>query len=204
MYKSGNDRELFSELFIYELGSALGFSMARYEYADGYVRTLDFTDGAAVNFEPASAFMGEDEDYGRNFEWFLNLSEELAKAYLRLIVLDTLCMNMDRHTQNYGVLRDTETGEILRLAPNYDNNIALIARGYPKDVGREHDGMFRFLEEFLNRQPRAKDMLAALDMPAITEQMVEVCMDRVPIDVDRVFITRFVLNGQKRLNELLL
>ena len=47
-------------------------------------------------------------------------------------------------------------------------------------------------------------MLAALDMPAITEQMVEVCMDRVPIDVDRVFITRFVLNGQKRLNELLL
>ena len=148
--------------------------------------------------------MGEDEDYGRNFEWFLNLSEELAKAYLRLIVLDTLCMNMDRHTQNYGVLRDTETGEILRLAPNYDNNIALIARGYPKDVGREHDGMFRFLEEFLNRQPRAKDILAALDMPAITEQMVEVCMDRVPIDVDRVFITRFVLNGQKRLNELLL
>lgn len=181
MYKSGNDRELFSEPFIYELGSALGFSMARYEYADGYVRSLDFTDNAAVNFEPASAFMGEDEDYGRNFEWFLNLSEELAKAYLRLIVLDTLCMNMDRHTQNYGVLRDTETGEILRLAPNYDNNIALIARGYPKDVGREHDGMFRFLEEFLNRQPRAKDMLAALDMPAITEQMVEVCMDGCPL-----------------------
>lgn len=204
MYKSGNEKERFSELFIYELGSALGFSMARYEYADGYVRSLDFTDNAAVNFEPASAFMGEDEDYGRNFEWFLGLSEELAKAYLRLIVLDTLCMNMDRHTQNYGVLRDTETGEILRLAPNYDNNIALIARGYPKDVGREHDGMFRFLEEFLNRQPRAKDMLAALDMPAITEQMVEACMDRVPIDVDRAFITRFVLNGQKRLNELLL
>ena len=204
MYKSGNEKERFSELFIYELGCALDFPMARYEYADGYVRSLDFTDNAAVNFEPASAFMGEDEDYGRNFEWFLNLSEELAKAYLRLIVLDTLCMNMDRHTQNYGVLRDTETGEILRLAPNYDNNIALIARGYPKDVGREHDGMFRVLEEFLNRQPRANDMLAALDMPAITEQMVEVCMDRVPIDVDRVFITRFVLNGQKRLNELLL
>ena len=53
MYKSGNEKERFSELFIYELGCALDFPMARYEYADGYVRSLDFTDNAAVNFEPA-------------------------------------------------------------------------------------------------------------------------------------------------------
>ena len=204
MYKSGNDRELFSELFIYELGSALGFSMARYEYADGYVRTLDFTDGAAVNFEPASAFMGDDEDYGRNFERFLGLSEELSKDYLRMIYLDTLCLNMDRHTQNYGVLRDTETGGILRLAPNYDNNIALIARGYPTDVTREKDGMIRFLEEFLSQSARAKSMLAAMGIPTVTESMVQGCMDRIPIDVDRDFVTAFILNGQRRINELLL
>jgi hypothetical protein len=46
---------------------------------------------------------------------------------------DGLILNMDRHENNYGVLRDPDTGEILSLAPFYDHNISLIARGYPKN-----------------------------------------------------------------------
>ena len=111
---------------------------------------------------------------------------------------------MDRHTQNYGVVRDTETGGILRLAPNYDNNIALIARGYPTDVTREKDGMIRFLEEFLSQSARAKSMLAAMGIPTVTESMVQGCMDGIPIDADRDFVTAFFMNGQRRINELLL
>ena len=38
-------------------------------------------------------------------------------------------MNVDRHIRNYGVLRNVDTGEILRLAPNFDNNIALLYNG---------------------------------------------------------------------------
>ena len=42
----------------------------------------------------------------------------------------TFCLNADRHTNNYGVLRDPDSGKVLRLAPNFDNNIALISNGY--------------------------------------------------------------------------
>ena len=57
MYKKANHNEMFSELFIYELGCALGMNMAVYARGEGCIKSLDFTDGASVNFEPASAFM---------------------------------------------------------------------------------------------------------------------------------------------------
>ena len=41
---------------------------------------------------------------------------------------------MDRYTENSGLLRDNDSGEIIKLAPNFDNDIALISRGYPKNV----------------------------------------------------------------------
>ena len=53
---------------------------------------------------------------------------------------------MDRHTQNFGFLRDIDTGEIISLAPNFDNNVALISRGYPKDVSREKMDLLDSLE----------------------------------------------------------
>lgn len=58
--------------------------MAHYEYADGYIRTLDFTENASVNFEPASAFMGEDEDYSRNFAEFLQNNAQAKEMLAQL------------------------------------------------------------------------------------------------------------------------
>lgn len=52
-------------------------------------------------------------------------------------------MNTDRHMRNFGVIRSAETGEILRLAPNFDNNQA-----YHANPGGYSDGMLRaFLQE---------------------------------------------------------
>lgn len=117
MLKSGNDLENFSELFIYIFGKRMGFEMASYELEDGYVRSEDFTNGASVNFEPAAGIVLDNEDYTDNFNALLPLSEKAARQYVGMVWLDAVCFNMDRHTQNYGVLRDVETGEILSLAP---------------------------------------------------------------------------------------
>ena len=54
----------------------------------------------------------------------------LADQYVELLMMDAFCLNADRHTNNYGVLRDPDSGKVLRLAPNFDNNIALISTGY--------------------------------------------------------------------------
>ncbi len=203
MYKNGNELELFSEMFIYNIGRKLGFNMAFYELADGYIRTLDFTDNASVNFETADSMIGDNEDYKDNFEMLLSISESVAKDYLRLIYLDTICMNMDRHTKNYGVLRDTATGKIISLAPNYDNNIALVSRGYPKNISRENDLLIDLFIELLNENEKAYALFKDISIPKLTEDIMNECIDDIALEIDRDFIVKFVLNGVYKIEELL-
>ena len=196
IYKQGNDRELFSELFICELGKALGFNMAHYEKDGKYIKSRDFTNCAAVNFESAAGIVGDDEDYAVNFEALQKLSENCVDDYIRMIYLDTICFNMDRHTKNYGVLRDVESGEILGLAPNFDNNIALISGDYPKNITRKNDKLIQLFADFLESCLDALEIFEKLNIPPIDREMIMDCMDKVPIEVDREVICGFILNGQ--------
>lgn len=203
MYKSGTREEYFSELFIAQLGARLGFSMAEYEMDGDYIRTKDFTHGAAVNFETADGIVGEDDDYTHCFSTLYALSPTLAEEYLKIVWMDTLCFNMDRHTKNFGVLRDVESGEILGMAPNYDNNVALISRGYSKDVTRSRDGLIRFYQEFLEQSPAAASMLYRMELPKATPEIIQDCLRAVPIQADETYFQQFLLNGQQRMEEIL-
>lgn len=203
MYKSGSEAEYFSELFVYELGKRLGFDMAHYEMDGKYIRTRDFTDGAKVNFEPMAGIVGDDDDYNRCFTALLELSPQLAEQYLRIIWMDSLCLNMDRHTQNFGVLRDVDTGVILRMAPNYDNNVALISRGTVQDLSREKDGLLAFLRELLEANETARRMLQQMQIPMVTPELIDDCLASIPIPADRDYIHAFILNGQSRMAAML-
>ena len=114
----------------------------------------------------------DDEDYENCFNTIYDLSHEFAKQYLLLIWMDSVCYNMDRHTENFGFIRDIDTGEIISLAPNYDNNIALIAKGYPTDKTRQNDGLIRFLREFIQSCDTAHEMYREMDLPEITEEIM--------------------------------
>lgn len=203
MYKSGNQNEYFSELFISVLGERLGLDIAHYEMDGEYIRTKDFTEGAAVNFEPISALMDDNEDYNDCFNMIFSISPTLAEQYLKIVWFDTVCYNMDRHTANFGLLRDVKSGNILSMAPNFDNNIALIARGYPQDKSREKDGIVRFFREFLAENAVARQMLREMELPEITEESLEDCLNAVPIEADRDYIKAFILNGQAVAKELI-
>jgi hypothetical protein len=131
IYKSGRPEELFSELLAFRLGKLLGFSMAEYEASDAYIKSRDFTSNASVDFEPAIGLIGDESDYIKIYETLRPLGEDIAKQYVQMCYFDGLIYNMDRHENNFGILRDPSTGKVLSLAPLYDHNIALIARGYP-------------------------------------------------------------------------
>ena len=198
MVKRGNDLERFSELFICRLGQALGFPMAVYHQEGETVLSPDFTGGAAVNYEAADGIVGDDEDYCRNFDAFYALSPEFARQYLEIIYMDTLCFNMDRHTRNYGVLRDVDSGEILSMAPNFDNNIALFSHGIPQNLARTNDKLIALFNELLEQDGRALELAQALPTP--TREMIEGCAEcsaqGIPVDMDT--LCEFVLNGSEQ------
>ena len=193
MIKQGSELERFSELFICKLGQALGFPMADYIAENGTIKSPDFTNGASVNYEPAAGLIGGDEDYALNFNVFWELSPELAEQYLQIIYLDTICFNMDRHTQNYGVLREVDSGEILSMAPNFDNNIALFARGIPGNLNRKNDKLVSLFCELLEKNSSALEI--AKQMPIPNRKMIERCVGQIAVPIDTQTVCDFVMNG---------
>lgn len=49
-----------------------------------------------------------------------------GEPFRRMCVLDALILNIDRHTGNFGVLYDTETMQIQKMAPVFDHNRSLL------------------------------------------------------------------------------
>ena len=190
LYKCGSKFELFSEMFISRLGEKLGFDMAHYELDGEYIRTLDFT-GGKYNFELMRALSDDNEDYDYSYGVLRNIDKKIADDYVKMIWLDTICFNMDRHTENFGMLRDIDSGKIIKLAPYFDHNIALISRGYPKNVKRDSDVLIRMFKEFI-RNNNLK-----YNFPEINEVMIDECLRETDIDVDYEYVKEFILNGQK-------
>jgi len=190
MHKKANHEELFSELFIYKLGSKLGFKMAEYKRGNGIIKTKDFTDNASVNFEPAFNFVGEDEDYIKTVDTLKTICPDAVGDYVKMLFLDTVCANPDRHTFNYGVLRNADTGDILGLAPNFDNNMALISRGYPKNITRKNDLLIKLFNDLLQHDEALK-----VHIPDLTEAVIKDVIKSVGMRVKSKIIIEFIMNA---------
>lgn len=79
----------------------------------------------AVGLAKASAVFGGEE---RTIPELLRFFDEIGSgdAFRRMCVLDAVILNPDRHFGNFGVLFDTNTQEILSMAPVFDHNRSLL------------------------------------------------------------------------------
>lgn len=187
MIKTANQNELFSELFIYHFGRALGLNMAIYEKSGNNIKTLDFTSGASVNFEPAFSLMDDNEDYEDTYKTLSALCPSAAADYVRMIFLDTITANPDRHTANFGLLRDIKTGALIGLAPLFDHNMALISRGDPK-LPTNNDFLIRIFNEFVSYHPDVRKYL-----PKITRNNITLSLNKTDVPVNREYIMELLL-----------
>lgn len=195
LLKQGTAEERFSELFICQLGKAMDFPMAEYEPEDGYIKTLDFT-GGRLNFEPAFSLVGESADYRFIYDRFAEVCPALLPQYLELLYMDALCFNMDRHEYNYGILREQENGEILSFAPNFDNNIALISRGYgASPIGSSSHLIDDFLELLKERR-------LAWQRPGLSVQTVKrLAEETLPGEpIRREYVAEMVMDRYQRID----
>ncbi len=194
MHKKANHEEMFSELFICLLGKELGFNMAEYERGKGVIKTKDFTDNASVNFEPMFSLMGDNEDYIETLNALKDLCPDAIGDYVKMLFLDTICVNPDRHTFNFGVLRDVGSGEVLGLAPNFDNNMALISRGYPKNINRKGDILVKLFNELMEYDESLKGYI-----PEVNEDLIKRVIKKVGMRVKTNLVLDFIMNGYKQI-----
>ncbi len=194
--KRGTPEEVFSEIFTAELGKRLGFAMAGYRLLDGCSATEDFTEGR-LNYEPMSNLSGENEEYAFNYDTLITLDPKLVNKYLDILWMDALVMNIDRHTQNFGLLRERGTGQIISMAPNFDNNLALISRGYAKDPTSVPNLLIDLFNELLCERG------ITYEAPPLDKNLVADIVGRVmaDTDIDRAYVVNLVMTNYQKLTK---
>ncbi len=137
LYKLQSEEATRSEVEISRILRACGWDAAVYEYdraSRSRVKSMNFV-GECEFFEPYDSFRyafpdisGDDAIIMKNIS---SLGESFRQSWKRILIADALFLNADRHMRNFGVIRSSKTGEVLRLAPNFDNNQAY--HGNPGD-----------------------------------------------------------------------
>ena len=133
IYKQGSFEEQFSEYYAVKFLESLGYRTAEYEVYKTtgvlgrtvyYTITKDFTENAKYDFEMFCNYFGDNDDE----EFILSrLTDDIKKDYAQMILFDAVLFNIDRHNQNVGFLRNSNSGEVIWLAPWFDYNLSLVA-----------------------------------------------------------------------------
>lgn len=139
MYKQGGTQEIVSEYYSYLFLKSMNFNVAEYRIKNIksietglstiFMISKDFTNNAEVDFEPFCNYFSDNEEPDYIIP---KLPKKLIDQYVMTIFYDALLFNGDRHNQNIGIIRDSKTGEIIKLAPGFDYNLGLIASGVPR------------------------------------------------------------------------
>ncbi len=90
-------------------------------------------------------FVSAHRFFNRNFDIddMLAFSAEhgAEESFREMIVMDAVMANVDRHAGNYGFLVDNATGEVVRMAPLFDHNMACLPMMMGQDDFEEYVGM---------------------------------------------------------------
>ena len=189
LYKKGTIEQIFSEIFCSLLAQKMNIPTVIYEYDDGFVKSKNFA--TKYNFEPMLG-LTEEEDYNTIFDILLNIGKNFASQYLLLSFFDCLINNIDRHNENLGLLRNKKTGKIISLAPNFDNNLALL--GYDRKLIMEpnKDGLIKMFIRFLRNNKQANKMFKDLKIKKLTKETIKSCLKQTPIKIDDYDITNYI------------
>ena len=180
LYKTGNNKQIFSELFCYQFAKLIGIETATYEYDGKYIRSLNFAE--KYNFEPIASLAGDDDNYEHIFNILLEINRNITKDYLKLIFFDSVIYNIDRHNENLGLLRDIDNGRIISLAPNFDNNLALIS-SVDKLNDPKKDSFIKLFVTFAEHNKTAKELFKEIAFKDITIEDIKKIIDDIQINI---------------------
>lgn len=201
LYKVGNSKQYFSELFSSKFAKLIGVNTIDYELDNGYIRCKNFSKN--YNFEPIYSWVGDNDNYDVVFNAIYEFGDEIAKDYLKLIFFDSVVNNIDRHNENVGVLRDVKRGFILSLAPNFDNNLSLIATTDSLNNNPSKDNFMKLFVDFYKKDSRVRKLFSSIELKEITLEQVEEIVNSIPIDaINKNTIVSTIFNRYNYLKDL--
>jgi len=131
---SGDIRqEPFNECLASELSKRLGIDHVEYrllEYNNETYSSCECMINKQVEFVNAFSVFLDAENSGNRYNDYIKICEDRGIKNAReevdkMIVVDYLIRNTDRHVGNYGILRNSETLKWEKIAPLFDNGSSL-------------------------------------------------------------------------------
>ena len=154
LYKLQSTAATEAEVETSRVLQSIGWDTAEYRYVGRFrkrVKARNFLKPHEF-FEPYDSFRFLFDDPSDDdeviYQNIVSLGTEYEAAWKRILLADAVFLNTDRHMRNYGVIRSSATGEVLRLAPNFDNNQAFLAN----PGGTYSDEMLRLYMKQANHQ----------------------------------------------------
>lgn len=181
LYKSGNANQLFSELFSSKFAELIGVNTVKYELEDKYIKCKNFS--PIYNFEPIASLADSNDNYENIFSILINIDRYLARDYLKLIFFDTVVNNIDRHNENMGLLRNADNGQIISLAPNFDNNLSLLATNEVINTDMRQDGFAKLFVNFLIKNDEARKLFKTIQFKPIEIMDIQNIVNNIPFKV---------------------
>ena len=195
LYKRDNTVEQFNELFVSDISKSLNIPTAVYELTPLGIKTENFA--AGKNFEDMQGIlMNHEFDYSYAYETIEKLfGSKAAFDYIKLIYVDALCCNTDRHNKNFGILRNQETGEFISLAPNFDFNQSIFGNNVVDVVHTKKPSADLLITDFLKL---IKDKnIDYYTIPCLTESDIRHATQREKGSVLYEPAVRYILQRQE-------
>jgi len=141
LYKGGTrgfantGKEPYSEFYAGQIAETMGIDAVHYDLENwkGILASKCrlFTD-IGTAFVPIGRIV-KSGGLGAVVRYYDGLGEDFARAVRDMLVFDALIYNEDRHFGNFGLLRDSRSGEIKAPAPIFDNGNSLFNLAMPGD-----------------------------------------------------------------------
>ena len=100
----------------------------------------------------------------------------------------------NRHNENLGLLRNRKTGKIVSLAPNFDNNLALLGYDRKLKMKPSEDGFIKLFIKFLKNNKEAYKRFKTIKISKLNKKNIEKCLEQTPIDADGYDVINYVLD----------
>jgi len=220
MIKACYDVSLFGDMFTCNLGKALGFPMADYQPYGRFIQYRDFTDQGSVDYESAAAIIAheleiswgcewerDDINYVVIYEFLKQFGKNVCDDYVKKCYLDALVLN--EYQYDFGLLRDSDTGEVLRFAPNYSHDCMVVGNYvYHGNSGGIYDASLENFNALLQH------IGEPFSVPKLPRQVIQKCMNNIPweLPLDKCspgvmemepkrFVTEHLVKRQAQLEE---
>lgn len=123
--------EAFGEYYMHQVAEIMGFEYVFYDLAECESRiysTCELFTNENEGYAPINFFLSKEQRKLKKMDFAKMIEPYFDKQKFEdLMLFDALIYNTDRHLGNFGLIFDTQTGEILRPAPIFDNGCSLFS-----------------------------------------------------------------------------